>query len=168
MQTRFQRITPFLWFDQQAEEAVGFYTSVFENSRVVSTTRYNEESAKASGQPNGSVMTVAFELDGQPFTAINGGPIFKFTEAVSLVVHCRSQDEVDRYWEDLTDGGDPKSQQCGWLKDRFGLSWQVVPDMMLELLSDRDPAKASRVMKAIMSMKKLDSRKLQEAADARG
>src|SRR5213592_4178719 len=120
-----QRITPFLWFDDNAEEAVKFYVSVFKNSRIGHVTRYDEEGAKAAGRPKGSVMTVAFELEGQPFTALNGGPHFKFTEAISFVVQCQTQAEVDRYWNALTEGG--AESQCGWLKDKYGLSWQVVP-----------------------------------------
>jgi predicted 3-demethylubiquinone-9 3-methyltransferase (glyoxalase superfamily) len=164
MESRFQRITPFLWFDGQAEEAARFYTSVFENSRIVSVTRYGKGAAEASGRPEGSVMTVAFELDGQDFTALNGGPHFKFNEAISLVVHCRSQDEVDRYWDRLSDGGDPKAQQCGWLKDRYGLSWQVVPMELALLLGDPDPERAQRAAKAMLQMKKIDLAALRRAA----
>lgn len=156
MSDRFQRITPFLWFDTQAEEAATFYTSIFENSRIVATTRYSKESAAYSGRPAGSVMTVAFELDGQGFTALNGGPVFRFTEALSLVVGCRSQAEVDHFWSRLSEGGDPKAQQCGWLKDRFGVSWQVVPTELPALLSSPDADKARRVTAALMQMKKLD------------
>lgn len=164
MSTRFQRITPFLWFDHQAEEAATFYVSVFPNSRIVSDTRYTAESGQFTGQPAGSVMTVTFELDGQSLTAINGGPMFKFTEALSLVVHCQSQQEVDHYWEQLRRGGDEQAQQCGWLKDRYGLSWQVVPDRLLELIQLPDAAKAKRVMDAMMQMKKLDLDALERAA----
>jgi len=159
-----QRITPFLWFDDQAEQAVAFYTTVFENSRVLATTRYTKEAEQAAGRPAGTVMTVAFELDGQEFTALNGGPIFKFNEAISLVVHCRSQKEIDHYWNRLSEGGDPQAQQCGWLKDRFGLSWQVIPDQLPELMTDPDPAKASRAMAAMLKMKKIDLAALQLAA----
>jgi predicted 3-demethylubiquinone-9 3-methyltransferase (glyoxalase superfamily) len=164
MTARFQRITPFLWFDHQAEEAVKFYVSIFENSRILATTRYSAESAAASGRAEGSVMTVDFELDGQSMAALNGGPIFRFNEAVSLVVHCRSQEEVDYYWDKLLQGVDEKSGQCGWLKDRFGLSWQVVPDEMIRLLTDPDPGKAARVAAAMMQMKKLDLHELRRAA----
>ena len=164
MPARFQRITPFLWFDHQAEEAVNFYVSVFAHSRIVAVTRYTAESAAASGQPEGSVMTVDFELDGQSFAALNGGPIFRFNEAMSLVVHCQSQDEVDDYWSKLTQGADEKDQQCGWLKDRYGLSWQVVPDEMIRMLADPDPGKVARVTAAIMQMKKLDLDALKRAA----
>ena len=163
MSPRFQRITPFLWFDNQAEEAVNFYVSVFENSRIVTTTRYNAESAAASGRTEGSLMTAAFELDGQSFVALDGGPIFRFNEAVSLVVNCHSQDEVDYYWSKLTQGGDEKAQQCGWLKDRYGLSWQVIPVEMIEMFSHFDPAKVSRMTDAMMKMKKIDLNELRKA-----
>src|SRR5437773_468359 len=126
-----QRITPFLWFNNQAEEAVDYYTTIFENSRKLGVTRYGEAGAQASGMPMESVMTVAFQLDGQEFVALNGGPHFKFTEAISFVVNCESQDEVDYYWAKLSQGGDEKAQQCGWLKDKFGLSWQIVPTALM-------------------------------------
>ncbi|WP_267223624.1 VOC family protein [Dyella silvae] len=164
MTARFQRITPFLWFDNQAEEAASFYVSIFENSRILATTRYTAESAAATGRSPGSVMTVDFELDGQSMAALNGGPVFRFNEAVSLVVHCHSQDEVDYYWDKLLQGADDKSGQCGWLKDRFGLSWQVVPDEMIRLLTDPDPGKVARVTAALMQMKKLDLHELRRAA----
>lgn len=154
MSSKIQRITPFLWYDNQAEEAAGFYVSIFNDSKISSVTRYGEEAAKASRQPSGSVMTVAFELEGQAFVALNGGPVFKFTEAVSFVVNCESQEEVDYYWEKLGSGGDPKAQQCGWLKDRYGVSWQVVPTELIRLLSD--PARSSKVMAALLPMKKID------------
>lgn len=157
-----QRITPFLWYDDQAEEAASFYTKVFPNSRIVKVLRYSEP---ASGKPAGSVMTVAFQLDGQDFTAINGGPMFRFTEALSLVVHCESQEEVDHYWSRLAEGGDEAAQQCGWLKDRWGLSWQVVPVQLLDLLGDPDPARAQRATQAMLQMRKLDIAALQRAAD---
>ncbi len=159
-----QRITPFLWLDDQAEEAVGFYTSIFKNSKVLATARYTEEASQAAGRPAGSVMVVDFELEGQRFTALNGGPHFKFNEAVSLVVHCKSQEEVDYYWDRLSQGGDPKAQQCGWLKDRFGLSWQVVPDRVTELLIDADPKKGERAMAAVLKMKKIDIAEVERAA----
>jgi predicted 3-demethylubiquinone-9 3-methyltransferase (glyoxalase superfamily) len=162
-----QRITPFLWFDNQAEEAAAFYTSIFKNSKVLATTRYTREAEQVAGRPAGSVMTVAFQLDGQDFTALNGGPVFKFNEAISLVVHCRSQEEVDYYWDRLSDGGDKQAQQCGWLKDRFGLSWQVVPDQLSELLSDPDAGKARRAMAAMLKMKKIDLAELHRAAARR-
>ncbi len=148
-----QKITPFLWFDGEAEEAANFYTSIFKNSKVVSVARYSEEAAKASGMPKGTAMTVTFELDGQKFVALNGGPHFKFTEAVSFVVNCQTQEEVDHYWEKLCAGGDEKAQQCGWLKDKYGLSWQIVPAVMVEMLQDKDPKKSGRVMAALLKMK---------------
>ena len=156
-------IVPCLWFDGQAEEAATFYTSVFPRSRIVRVSRYPEAGHEVHGREAGSVMTVAFELDGQPFTALNGGPHFKFNEAISLQVMCETQDEMDRYWTQLSAGGDEKAQQCGWLKDKFGLSWQVVPALMADLVGDRDPAKAGRVMVAMLKMKKLDLAKLKEA-----
>jgi predicted 3-demethylubiquinone-9 3-methyltransferase (glyoxalase superfamily) len=165
MQTGIQKITPFLWFDNQAEEAVSFYISIFRNSGIVSIARYGEEGAEASGRPTGTVMTIAFRLDGQEFVALNGGPIFKFTEAISFVVNCESQDEVDRYWEKLSEGGDPKAQQCGWLKDKYGLSWQIVPTVLITLLNDPDPERSRRVMKAMLQMKKIDIATLKKAAD---
>jgi len=158
-----QKITPFLWFDGKAEEAANFYTSVFKNSKIVSIARYGDEAAKASGMPKGTAMTVAFELDGQKFVALNGGPHFKFTEAVSFVVNCKTQDEVDHYWEKLSAGGDEKAQQCGWLKDKYGLSWQIVPTVMVEMLQDKDPKKSGRVMQALLKMKKLDIKTLKQA-----
>jgi predicted 3-demethylubiquinone-9 3-methyltransferase (glyoxalase superfamily) len=160
-----QKITPFLWFDSQAEEAAKFYTSIFKNSRIVGTTRYDEASSKAAGRPKSSVMTVEFELEGQPFTALNGGPIFKFTEAMSLVVHCQTQKEVDEYWSKLAAGGE--EGQCGWLKDRYGLSWQIVPTILPELLQDKDAEKRQRVMQALLQMHKLDIDSLKRAADGR-
>lgn len=164
MNHRFQRISPFLWFHEQAEEAADFYVSVFDNSRILAVTRYDSETAKATGRPAGSVMTVAFELDGQRFTALNGGPVFAFNPAMSLVVNCRTQEEIDHYWNALAQGGDPAAQQCGWLADRFGVSWQVVPMQLVELLTAGDSAKAQRVMKAVLAMKKLELDVLQKAA----
>jgi predicted 3-demethylubiquinone-9 3-methyltransferase (glyoxalase superfamily) len=158
-----QKITPFLWFDTQAEEAANFYTSIFKNSKIVSVARYGDEGAKASGRPKGSAMTVAFELEGQKFVALNGGPHFKFTEAVSFVVNCQTQEEVDHYWEKLSAGGDEKAQQCGWLKDKYALSWQIVPTVMVEMLQDKDPKKSERVMAALIKMKKLDIKTLKQA-----
>lgn len=152
-----QKITPFLWYDSQAEEAANFYVRVFPNSKVNKVVRYGE----TGPGPAGSAMTVQFQLDGQSFTALNGGPIFKFTEAVSFVVHCQTQEEVDRYWQQLSVGG--AESQCGWLKDKFGLSWQIVPGVLPELLSDPDPAKSGRVMQALMTMKKLDIAALKRA-----
>ena len=158
-----QKITPFLWFDNNAEEAVNFYTSIFKDSKITSTSRYNAESAKVSGQKDGAVMTVGFILNDQNFTAINGGPIFKFTEAVSFVVDCENQEEVDHYWYKLTEGGE--ESQCGWLKDKFGLSWQIVPKQLMQLISDPDKGRAARAMHAMLQMKKIDIKKLEEAAD---
>ena len=160
-----QRISVCLWFDHEAEEAANFYVSIFENSKVGAITRYGDEGAKAAGRPKGSVMTVAFELDGQELIALNGGPVFKFTEAVSLMVNCETQQEVDRYWNALSAGG--QEVQCGWLKDRFGLSWQIVPTILLEMLHDKDPEKARRVMAAMLQMVKLDIAALQKAYDSR-
>lgn len=159
------RITPFLWFDDQAEEAARFYTSIFPNSKIVGVTRYGAEGANVSGRPNGSVMTVAFELDGQAFVALNGGPHFTFTEAVSFVVNCRTQEELDHYWAKLAAGGNAKAQQCGWLKDKYGLSWQIVPTVLSEMLQDKDPQRSERVMHAVLQMKKLDIRTLKSAYD---
>jgi predicted 3-demethylubiquinone-9 3-methyltransferase (glyoxalase superfamily) len=157
------KITPFLWFDNQAEEAARFYVSVFENSKITDVARYGDEGAKASGQPKGSAMTVAFQLDGQEFVALNGGPHFKFSEAVSFVVNCTPQEEVDHFWEELSAGGDDKAQQCGWLKDKYGLSWQIVPTVLGEMLQDKDPKKSERVMQALLQMKKLDIATLKKA-----
>lgn len=165
MRKAVQRITPFLWFDHQAEEAAKLYVSIFKNSRIGSVTRYDEEASRAAGRPKGSVMTVAFELDGQEFTALNGGPMFKFTEAISLVVNCETQDEVDHFWRKLSDGGE--EVQCGWLKDRFGVSWQVVPVSLVEMLQDADPEKARRVMAAMLKMKKIDIGGLRKAYEGR-
>ena len=164
MPTPTQRIAPMLWFDSQAEEAVAFYTSIFKNSKVLATTRYSREAEQAAGRPAGSVMTIGFELDGQEFTALNGGPHFRFNEAISLVVRCRDQEEVDYYWDLLSAGGDPGAQQCGWLKDRFGLSWQVVPDALFELLNGPDAEKGGRAMAAVLRMKKLDIAEIRRAA----
>jgi predicted 3-demethylubiquinone-9 3-methyltransferase (glyoxalase superfamily) len=158
-----QRITPFLWFDDQAEAAANFYISVFKNSKINGTSHYTGE--EPSGQ-KGSVMTVSFELDGQEFVALNGGPKFKFTEAVSFVVNCETQEEIDYYWERLTaDGGE--EVQCGWLADKFGLSWQVVPTKIREWMEDKDPARTQRVMHAVMQMKKLDMAAMQRAYDGK-
>jgi predicted 3-demethylubiquinone-9 3-methyltransferase (glyoxalase superfamily) len=155
------RITPFLWFDADAEEAVKHYVSIFKNSRITATTRYGEAGKEFHGRPVGSVMTVGFELDGQPFTALNGGPLFTFNESVSFVVHCDTQQELDHYWARLGEGGDPKSQACGWLKDKYGLSWQIIPASLFKLLAD--PARCQRVMAALMQMTKLDIAALERA-----
>jgi len=156
-----QKITPFLWFDNNAEEAVNFYTSIFKNSKVGRIARYGD----AGPGPKGTVMVVAFTLDGQEFTALNGGPLFKFTEAISFVVNCETQEEVDRFWAKLSEGG--KEVQCGWLKDRYGLSWQIVPTILSKLLTDPDPEKSQRVMKAMLKMIKIDIRALEQAYEGR-
>ncbi|MGZ3922320.1 MAG: VOC family protein [Flavisolibacter sp.] len=156
-----QKITPFLWFNTDAEEAARFYTSVFPDSKILHVAHYSDAGAKAAGMPAGTVMTVVFQLKGQNFTAINGGPVFKFTEAVSFVINCDTQDEIDHYWDSLSEGGDPKAQQCGWLKDKYGLSWQVVPSSLGQLMSN--PSTAGKVMSALLKMKKPDIRVLQEA-----
>jgi predicted 3-demethylubiquinone-9 3-methyltransferase (glyoxalase superfamily) len=155
-----QKITPFLWYETQAEEAANFYVSVFKNAKVKSVSRYGE----AGPGPKGSAMTVAFELNGQDFIALNGGPQFKFTPAISFVVSCDTQEEIDHYWEKLSAGG--RTDQCGWLADKFGLSWQVVPTILGTLLSSGDARKGQRVMQAMLQMKKLDIAKLQQAADS--
>jgi predicted 3-demethylubiquinone-9 3-methyltransferase (glyoxalase superfamily) len=160
-------IYPCLWFDDRAEEAVEFYTGIFKNSRVLRTTRYGEAGKEIHERAAGSVMTVDFELDGRRFMALNGGPVFRFSEAISFVVECADQEEVDYYWENLGQGSDPRSQQCGWLKDKFGVSWQVVPRVLQELLSDPDQAKAERVMAALFKMKKLEVAQILEAASGR-
>jgi len=160
---RLQKISPCLWFDSQAEEAANFYTSVFDNSRIVTITRYGEAGHEIHGQPAGRVLTVVFELDGQAFTALNGGPIFRFSEAISLQVFCQDQAEIDYFWEKLSAGGDPNAQQCGWLKDRFGLSWQIVPAGLSEMLSSGDYEQSERVMTALLQMQKLNIAQLQLA-----
>jgi predicted 3-demethylubiquinone-9 3-methyltransferase (glyoxalase superfamily) len=157
-----QKITTCLWFENQAEEAVNFYTSVFKNSKTGSITRYDEKSAAASGRPEGSVMTMTFELEGREFMALNGGPHFKFNEAISLVVNCDSQDELDYYWNKLSSEGGQESV-CGWLKDKYGLSWQIVPAVLGELMSDS--MKAEKVMAAVLQMKKLDIESLKKASE---
>ncbi|HUK55895.1 MAG TPA: VOC family protein [Nitrospiria bacterium] len=156
-----QKFVPCLWFDSNAEEAVNFYASIFKNSKIVSVTRYGEAGARVSGRPKGTVMTVTFRLDGQEFMALNGGPVFKFTEAVSFIVNCKTQKEVDELWEKLSEGG--AKGQCGWLKDRYGLSWQIVPAVLGEMMKDADPAQSERVMKAVLQMKKLDAAALEKA-----
>jgi predicted 3-demethylubiquinone-9 3-methyltransferase (glyoxalase superfamily) len=156
-----QKITPFLWFNDNAEEAMNFYTSIFKNSGIGKVARYDEEGAKASGRPKGSVMTANFFLDGQEFIALNGGPHFKFTEAISFVVNCETQEEVDEFWQKLSEGGE--EGRCGWLKDRFGLSWQIVPSALPRLLQSPDPAKSQKVMHAMLQMDKIDIAKLEEA-----
>ena len=158
-------ITPCLWFDDQAEEAAKFYVSIFKNSKVKSITRYGEAGAQASGRPKGSVMTVTFEIEGQEFVALNGGPLFKFTEAISLMVKCETQQEIDDMWEKLSAGGE--EGPCGWLKDKYGLSWQIVIPEIDEMLNDRDADKSERVMEAVLTMGKIDLGRLKQAYEGR-
>ena len=153
------KVSPFLWFDTQAEEAANFYTSIFKNSKMVKITRHGE----AGPGPKGSVMMAVFILDGQEFTALNGGPLFKFTEAISFLVNCKTQDEVNHFWAKLSEGGE--ESRCGWLKDKFGLSWQIIPGILGEMLNDPDPQKAKRVMEAMLKMKKIDVAGLKKAYD---
>jgi predicted 3-demethylubiquinone-9 3-methyltransferase (glyoxalase superfamily) len=162
-----QKITPCLWFDHQAEQAAKFYVSIFADSGIDTITHYDKATAEASGKPAGSVLTVTFRLEGQSFTALNGGPKFPPSPAFSLVVHCESQQEVDRYWEKLGAGGDPSWQACGWLQDQFGRSWQIVPEAFLAMLTAKDAVKSARAMKAMLQMKKLDLPALQRAYDGR-
>ena len=152
-----QKITPFLWFDGKAEEAANFYTSIFENSKILNISRYGEEGPG----PAGTAMTVTFQLDGQEFTALNGGPMFKFTEAISFFVRCETQEEIDQLWEKLSEGGE--EEQCGWLKDKYGLSWQIIPVALMEMLQDKDPEKSKRVMEAMLQMQKIDIKTLRQA-----
>jgi predicted 3-demethylubiquinone-9 3-methyltransferase (glyoxalase superfamily) len=158
-----QKITPNLWFDSNAEEAANYYVSVFKNSAIGKISHYGKEGFEIHKRPAGSVLTVEFEIEGQRFVALNGGPVFKFNEAVSFVIACKDQEEIDYYWEKLSAGGDEKAQQCGWLKDKFGVSWQVVPDFLDDMLADSDQEKTDRIMKAFMPMKKLDIEKLRRA-----
>ena len=151
-----QKISPCLWFDDNAEEAVKFYVSIFKNSKVGNVTRYGKEGYEIHKKKEGSVMTIDFEIEGQKFLALNGGPIFKFNEAISFQIYCDTQEEIDYYWEKLTEGGDKNAQVCGWLKDKFGVSWQVVPIAMIKMLQDKDSKKTERVMKAMLQMHKLD------------
>ena len=162
MQIR-SKIAPCLWFDDEAEPAAAFYTGLFPNSRIGTVLRYSEVGQEFHDKPAGSVMTVAFELDGLAFTALNGGPLFRFNEAVSLQVYCETQQEIDHYWEKLSAGGDENAQQCGWLKDRYGLSWQIVPLALLDMLQGPAPEKSQRAMAALFQMKKLDIAALQRA-----
>jgi predicted 3-demethylubiquinone-9 3-methyltransferase (glyoxalase superfamily) len=155
-----QKITPFLWFDDQAEEAMNFYVSIFKNSKVGSVTRYGE----AGPGPKGTAMSVTFQLEGQEFLALNGGPLFKFTEAISFFVNCETQEEVDYFWDKLLAGGTPS--RCGWLKDKYGLSWQIIPSVLGKMLGDKNPQKASRVMQAMLQMEKIDIKKLEKAYQA--
>ena len=157
-----QKITPFLWFDDQAEEAVNFYTALLKNSKIHRIFRYNEEAAEKTGRPVGSVLTIEFEIEGQKFVALNGGPLFKFNESVSFVINCESQTEVDYFWEKLTaDGGEESA--CGWLRDKFGLSWQITPTVLIDMLHDGDEEKSGRVMQAMFEMKKIDIKALKDA-----
>jgi predicted 3-demethylubiquinone-9 3-methyltransferase (glyoxalase superfamily) len=158
-----QRIAPCLWFDDQAEEAARFYTGIFKNSRIGKISRYGEAGREIHQRPPGSVMTVAFELDGQEFTALNGGPVFKFNEAISFQVYCQHQKEMDYYWEKLGEGGDEKAKQCGWLKDKYGVSWQIVPIVLIDMVSDPTSEKSQRAMAAMLQMKKIDITKLERA-----
>jgi predicted 3-demethylubiquinone-9 3-methyltransferase (glyoxalase superfamily) len=158
-----QKISPCLWFDDQAEEAVKFYTSIFKNSKIVNIARYGEAGYEIHGKLAGTVMTVAFELDGQVFTALNGGSIFKFSEAISFQINCETQEEVDYYWQKLSEGGDKNAQQCGWLKDKYGVSWQVVPRVLPDMLNDPDSEKSQAAMTAMLQMKKIDINELKQA-----
>ena len=158
-----QKISPCLWFDDQGEEAAKFYTSIFKDSKIGDVTRYGKEGYEIHGREEGTVMTVEFEIEGQKFLALNGGPIFKFNEAISFQVYCETQEEVDYYWEKLSEGGDEKAQQCGWLKDKYGVSWQIVPTILIKMLKDKDSEKSQRVMKAMLLMHKLDISTLKKA-----
>jgi predicted 3-demethylubiquinone-9 3-methyltransferase (glyoxalase superfamily) len=161
--TMIQAITPCLWFDDQAQDAANFYVSIFKNSKIGNITRYGTEGFEIHGRPAGSVMTVEFQLEGQDFVGLNGGPIFKFNEAISFQVLCKTQDEVDHYWEKLSRDGDKDAQQCGWLKDKYGVSWQIVPTVFREMLQDKDSKKRDSVMKALLQMSKLDIARLKQA-----
>ena len=158
-----QKISPCLWFDNKAEEAAKFYTSVFKDSKIGDVTRYGKEGYEIHGKEEGTVMTVEFEIEGQKFLGLNGGPIFKFNEAISFQVYCETQEEVDYYWEKLSEGGDEKAQVCGWLKDKYGVSWQIVPIILIEMLKDKDSEKSQKVMKAMLQMHKLDISTLKKA-----
>jgi len=158
-----QKISPCLWFDDQGEEAAKFYTSIFKDAKMGDVTRYGKEGYEIHGREEGTVMTVEFEIEGQKFLALNGGPIFKFNEAISFQVYCETQEEVDYYWEKLSEGGDEKAQQCGWLKDKYGVSWQIVPTILIKMLKDKDSEKSQRVMKAMLQMHKLDISILKKA-----
>ena len=156
-----QKITPFMWFEDNAEEAAKFYTSIFKNSKIIDIAHYGESAAEVSGRPKGTVMTVTFEIEGQQFIALNGGPIFKFSPAISFLVSCETQKEVDNLWEKLLEGGE--EEQCGWLKDKFGVSWQIVPNILGKMIHDKDANKSKRVIKAMLQMKKLDIQGLRKA-----
>jgi len=163
-----RKIAPCLWFDSQAEEAAKYYVGIFKNAKVGRISRYSEAGKEVHRRPAGSVMTVEFELEGQPFTGLNGGPAFKFNEAISFQIECETQEEVDYYWNKLGAGGDPAAQQCGWVKDKFGLSWQVVPRILSELMTDKDQGKADRAMEAMLQMKKIDIAELRRATETAG
>jgi len=158
-----QKISPFLWFDSQAEEAAKFYVSIFKNSKIIEVTRYGKEGYEIHGMQEGTVMTVDFEIEGQGFVALNGGPVFKFNEAISFQVKCETQEELDYYWDRLSEGGDENAQQCGWLKDKYGVSWQVVPIILAKMIQDKDTKKSQKVMKAMLQMHKLDIKTLCQA-----
>ena len=158
-----KKLTTNLWFANEAEEAARFYTSIFKDGKMGRITRYGKEGFEIHGMPEGSVMTVEFHVAGQDFVGLNGGPIFKFNESISFIINCHNQEELDYYWNKLSEGGDPKAQVCGWLKDRYGLSWQVVPDVLMKMFTDKDPKKVQRVTKQMLQMKKLDIAPLEEA-----
>jgi len=161
--TKIQKITPHLWFPKGAEKAVKFYISVFKNSKVLGTSYYTKAGKEIHKMKPGSVLTIDFLIEGQRFTALNGGPLFKFNESISFMVHCETQDEIDYYWKKLKKDGDPKAQQCGWLKDKFGVSWQIAPSMVFEMITDKNKKKVEHFMAAMMKMKKLDLAKLEKA-----
>ncbi|MBK7882897.1 MAG: VOC family protein [Chitinophagaceae bacterium] len=158
-----QKITPNLWFDTQAEEAANYYTSIFKNSSIGKISYFGKEGYEIHKMPEGTVMVIEFELEGQKFIGLNGGPVFKFNEAVSFIVNCENQEEVDYYWDKLSAGGEKNAQQCGWLKDKFGLSWQIVPTILAELMTNKDKEKSGRVMSAMLQMKKIDIKTLEQA-----
>jgi predicted 3-demethylubiquinone-9 3-methyltransferase (glyoxalase superfamily) len=158
-----QKISPFLWFDNNAEEAVQFYVSIFKNSKIGNVTHYGKEGYDIHKKKEGTVMTIDFEIEGQKFLALNGGPIFRFNEAISFQIYCETQDEVDYYWDKLTEGGDKNAQVCGWLKDKFGVSWQVVPNVLVKMLQDKDSKKTENVMRVMLQMQKLDINALTKA-----
>lgn len=162
-----QKITPCLWFDSQAEEAAHFYTSIFKNSRIGRISRYGKEGYEIHGKPAGTVMTVEFEIDGQRFTALNGGPVFTFNEAISFQINCETQEEVDYYWGKLSEGGDEKAQQCGWFKDQYGISWQIIPKLLSELVGDPGSVQSQRAMKAMLQMKKIDIEAVKRAYEGK-
>jgi predicted 3-demethylubiquinone-9 3-methyltransferase (glyoxalase superfamily) len=162
-QTHIQKITPFLWFDNQAEQAANYYVSIFRNSRIGQVTRYGKEGYEIHRMEEGAVMTVDFDIENQKFMALNGGPVFKFNEAISFQVLCDTQEELDYYWEKLSEGGDKNAQQCGWLKDKYGVSWQIVPKVLPKMIQDKDQVKSQRVMKAMLQMQKLDIQTLIQA-----